>query len=114
MGFTRVKYQTNNYGIVGAVLSDTEVAVAGTQPTDPAVGKLTVYTSGSRRRHGIHARGVILTRDVGTAPDTAAKTTFLPALTPTAYASAAFQEQATVMLNGFTWTVARRVDELER
>jgi hypothetical protein len=114
--FTNTKYETNEGLIVGARLSDLEFAVAGTPPAAAIDFPITAYTSGSRRRFGVHARGVTLTREV-TVDDgggnvlTRTFTKFLAVLTPAAFATAAFNKDAVIAIDGVNWTVLRKINE---
>lgn len=70
---------------------------------------LHVYGSGSRRRFGVHPRGVNLTRLAGTAPDQVVKRTFLAFGTQAALDAVALN--STIAVGGVNWTVASKVPE---
>lgn len=114
MAFIIKKYESTELGglIVNAKISTEEAAVAGTEPTDPADAALTVYSSGSRKRHGIHARGLICTRLVGTAPNQFTKRTFVTMLTQAAYDAASVG--STLTIGGTAWTVRAKEPERAR
>lgn len=65
--------------------------------------------SGSRRRFGVHPRGVVLTRAVGAAPNEFNKSTFLAY--PTVAGFNAIADGAKVTIDGVEWTVARKLPE---
>lgn len=110
MSFVNLKYQTASGLIVLARMSTEEAAVAGTEPTGDTDLDVTAYVSGSRRRHGVHTRGVTLTRTVGTAPDTFNKRTFLAQLTQTAQDALSVGDSVTI--GGTAWTVSAKVPEV--
>lgn len=70
---------------------------------------LHVSSSGSRRRFGVHPRGVRLTRLAGTAPDQVVKRTFLAFGTEAALAAVVLG--STITIGGAVWTVASKVPE---
>ena len=65
--------------------------------------------SGSRRRFGIHARGVRLTRTLGTAPNTFTRSSFLAF--PTAAAWNAATVGGDITIGSVSWTVSSKVPE---
>lgn len=71
MAFAQVKYQSDSGAIYKMRVSeDKETLAAGATPVAGALTdtNVEVYASGSgRRRNGIHARGVRMSRTVGTA-----------------------------------------------
>lgn len=110
MAFKKVNYESDTLGlIIRAKLSEGELAVAGTPPAASADAQLTVYGSGSRKRHGVHARGVRLTRVVGTAPNTFTKSTFLTCVSAARYAELNAGDSVTI--SGTAWTVSDKVPE---
>jgi hypothetical protein len=65
--------------------------------------------SGSRRRFGVHPRGVVLTRVAGVAPETFKKSTFLAF--PTAAGWNAVAENDPIVIGATSWTVSKKVKE---
>ena len=114
MGFTRVRYESAELGNISIEVDDDILGVIGTPPTAVADSSLTAYTSGSRLRNGCHARGVQLTRERGTAPDTFTSSRFLPIVTIADAALPAFAPGASITIDGTAWEVARAVDEVIR
>lgn len=106
MGFQRTKYEAE-FGICFVELSAEETAVAGTEPTPAADTKLTAYASGSRRRNGVHTRGVLLTREITDGTDSATITKFLTLRSAADATAAAYQEGAVVTIGTTAWTVSR-------
>lgn len=70
---------------------------------------LHVLQSGSRRRFGIHPRGVRLTRLAGTAPEQTVKRTFLPFGTEAALDAVALNSE--IIIGGVVWKVASKQPE---
>jgi hypothetical protein len=89
MALTTTKYQSDSGGIYRIRLDAAKVSLSGnTAPagaiTDPNV-EVEVSEAGSRRKFGIHPRGVRFSR-IGTGTDLNRRfSTFIPALTPAAY-----------------------------
>lgn len=110
MGFTRSKYEAG-FGIVFVELSDEEAAVAGTEPTAAADANITAYASGSRRRNGVHTRGVLLSREITDPTGTATVTKFLTLRSAADEQAPAYQPNATVTIGGVDWTVSRFREE---
>lgn len=82
-------------------------------PAVPAVGAETLdlhaFNGASRRRFGVHARGLKLTRVVGTGAEATKKRTFLPV--GTVVALAGFKKDDEVSIGGVAWQVSGKVDE---
>lgn len=112
MRFLRTKYESDSVGIINVELSEDESAVAGTEPGGAAVSKMTAYASGSRRRNGIHTRGVLLSREVTDATGTATLSKFLTLRSASDLADTAYALGATVTIGGVAWTVSRQRDEV--
>lgn len=68
--------------------------------------------SGSRRKFGIHPRGLVLSRVVGTAPNQFNKTSFIS--TPTAAAWEAVNVGSTVTISTVEWKVSGKRPETAR
>lgn len=113
MGYKTVKYQTDAGTVVRIRVSDETIAAAGNAAPAGAVDdqKIFAFASnpGSKRKKALNARGLILGRTVGTAPDTAVKYTFLPIFTKAAMDG--IEDGATYTLRDKAYTVRSRVDE---
>jgi hypothetical protein len=70
---------------------------------------LHAFNGASRRRFGIHCRGVRLSRLTGTAPEQTLKRSFLPVGTEAALDSIALE--STITIGGIAWTVKGKVPE---
>ena len=70
---------------------------------------LHAFNGASRKRFGIHARGVKLTRLTGTAPEQTVKSAFLPVGTEAALS--AISDGSTITIGGIAWTVRGRLPE---
>lgn len=113
MTVQRFKYESNELGLIlTCKLSPEEGAAAGVAPSGSADTGLTAYASGSRRRHGVHTRGLTLSRLVGAAPNQFTKSKFLTMLTVAAYDSAAIGDNVSV--GGVSWTVSGKIPEAVR
>lgn len=108
MAFQDRAYDTDQ-GFTAIVRQSTAEATASGAAGGDIDASFHVYSSGSRRRFGIHARGARLSRVVGTAPNQFTKTSFLAYPTVAAYDAANVGE--TVTIGGTTWTIASKVPE---
>lgn len=70
---------------------------------------LHAFNGASRRRFGIHARGVRLSRLSGAAPEQTVRRTFLPVGTQAALDAIALE--STITIGGVDWTVKGKVPE---
>jgi hypothetical protein len=66
--------------------------------------------SGSRRRYGVHPRGVRLTRSVGADDSASKKTTFLAYPTALGYKNVKVDDEITI--GAIVWKVSAKVPEL--
>lgn len=108
---TRTKYEADDSAIHAISMTPDFAARAGAAPTGAVNSPIRVKISKSNRAYGIRPRGVTLARTIGTAPDTFTKTTFLPVLTPTAFASATFALDAKITIGSTEWTVVSKRGE---
>lgn len=111
MAYTITRYLADSEDIHPIRLSDDKLAQAGTPPTGVAGSPIFVKISKTNREFGIRPRGVRLVRTVGTAPNTFKKYSFLPVLTPTAFAGTGFAPGSAITIGTVAWTVAARVPE---
>lgn len=107
------KYQTDAGTIVRIRVADEALtAVANGEPAgavDDAAIWAFASNPGSKRKKALNARGLILGRTVGTAPNTFTRRTFLPVLTPAALTAIAID--APVTLDGVEYTVRDKRNE---
>lgn len=108
-GFTETQYDSGQGVTMLLRMSDAEFA-AITASTTAADFEAHAYSSGSRRRFGVHARGVNLTIERGTAPDTFNDTKFLAIPTIAEYDAAT--TTTTFDISGETWTVTKKIPEV--
>lgn len=111
MAFADLKYQLKNSQIMLIRMSDEEAAATSPEPTGAVTLPAHVQNSGSRRAFGVHPRGIILSREVGTAPDTFNKTKFLALLTEAAIGSTGYTVGSTITIDGTAWEVKSEVPE---
>lgn len=113
MAIVSSKYQSNSGGIYRIRLDSAKLAITGNTPpaggiSDPNV-EVEVAEAGSRRKFGIHPRGVRFSR-VGTGADLNKRfSVFIPALTEASLTAIAATESVTY--KGQTYTDARIVPE---
>lgn len=112
-GFKYVPY-TTDAGTVGQIRLSSQAQTATGQGLLTAAitdSKLFAFAQnpGSARKKQLNARGVKLTRPVGTAPNVFQRTTFLPIVTATALAAIAVG--STITIGGNAYTVARKISE---
>lgn len=107
----RTKYEADDGTIYAMVMSPTYAPAAGVAPTGAVTSPIKAKISKSTKAYGIKPRGVTLSRTLGTEPDTFTKTTFLPVLTASVFASAAFSLGATITIDGTAWTVVAKRGE---
>lgn len=107
----RTKYEADDAAIHAIRMTQSFADKAGTPPAGAVNSPIRVKISKSNREYGIRPRGVGLARTIGTAPNTFSKTTFLPVLTPTAFASAAFALDAKITIGTTEWTVISKRGE---
>jgi hypothetical protein len=108
MAFQDRAYDTDQ-GFTAIIRQSTAEATASGAAGGDIDAPFHVYSSGSRRRFGIHARGVRLTRTVGTAPNEFTKSSFLAYPTVAAYDAA--EIGAAVTIGSTAWTIASKVPE---
>lgn len=108
---TRTKYESDDAEIYSVSLTPDFAEKAGTPPTGAVTSPIKVKISKGNREFGLRPRGVTLARTIGTAPDTFTKTTFLPVLTPSAFASATFALDAKITIGSIEWTVVSKRGE---
>lgn len=105
------KYESDSGAIHKISLSPDRLAAAGTQPTGNVSTDIRAQISKSNREFGIRPRYVTLSRTIGTGTNAYKRYTTLPVLTPTEFASAAFQLEATITIGGIEWTIIARSRE---
>lgn len=107
------KYQTNAGTIVRIRISDQAVAALDNAEPGGALDDINIWafasSPGSKKKKALNARGFILGRTVGTAPNQFVRKTFLPILTIAAWTNTALNEAVT--LNGVAYNVRDKVDE---
>lgn len=107
----KFKYLADSGRIHQGVMDADRIAIAGSEPTDPADSNIRVKISKSNREYGLRPRGVRLARTIGTAPDTFVKYSFLPVLNGGDFDSPAFGLGQTKTYGGNTWEIIAKVNE---
>lgn len=112
MAFIDTKYTTDG-GLIISVRTDEDLAgLMGTPATGTVDLDIHGLVNGNRSREfGVHVRGAVCFRTVGTAPDTAKKYKFIPVLTQAELGAAAYEDGATITVSGTVWTVSDRTAE---
>lgn len=113
-GFTNVSY-TTDAGTVGRIRMSSQaqgIAGQGSLTTTVTDSNLFAFAQnpGSRRKRQLNARGIVLGRTVGTAPNTFVRRTFVPITTVTAL-NALTVGAAVAAYGGFAWTIQRKIGE---
>lgn len=107
------KYETDSGTIVRIRVGESAAGQAKNTAPAGAVSDRALFAfssnPGSKRKKELNARGLILGRDVGTAPDQFVRRTFMPVLTPTAFDSYAIGEAVTI--DAIAYTVRDFVNE---
>jgi len=113
-GFKRRSYTADSGTVVSIRMSAQVAAFPGQGPTDTALDEDNIYAfasnPGSKRKKALNARGVVLAREVGAAPNTFLRRTFVPITTEAALALIAINSPVPAY-GGFAWTVADKIDE---
>lgn len=113
-GFKRRSYTADSGTVVSIRMSAQVAAFPGQGATDTVLDDNNIYAfasnPGSKRKKALNARGVVLSREVGVAPNTFLRRTFVPITTQTALA-ALNVNGAVPAYGGFAWTIADKVNE---
>lgn len=106
--FVNTSYESDA-GFVCLLRMSKEESLATTLSTAAVTEPFHCLNSGSVKKFGVHPRGVVLTRKVGTPPNEFNKGSFLVYPTPAGYAAVAVGSKITV---GTTeWTVSKKRPE---
>lgn len=108
MAFSNNFYAMDDGTIIRYRVS-TEEAAAVDAASGPATLEFRAYSSGSRKRFGVHTRGLNLGRVVGTVPNQSTRSTFLAIPTLAEYDAITSGDQ--VDIDGVTWSVTSKSAE---
>jgi hypothetical protein len=113
-GFKYVSYTTDAGTVVQLRMSAQAQAFTGQGPLNTAIDdkKIFAFASnpGSKRKKALNARGVVLGRTVGVAPNTFVRRTFVPITTKGALDLITINT-AVPAYGGQAWTVIGAIDE---
>jgi hypothetical protein len=113
-GYKYVSYTTNDdtVGQIRMSKQAQDFTKQGALDTTITDNNVYAYASnpGSRRKKQLNARGVLLGRTVGTAPNEIVRKTFVPITTSVAF-DLILKGEAVAAYGGFAWTVLRKIDE---
>lgn len=113
-GFKYVSYTTDAGTVVRLRMSKQAQDFTGQGTLSAAIDDENVFAyssnPGSRRKKQLNARGVILSREVGTAPNTFTRRTFVP-ITTKAALDALTVGTAVAAYGGNAWTIADKIGE---
>lgn len=114
-GFIRGFYTSNEGEVYSCRVQPESITSWNQNSSDPVTGNVRAYTKGSRRRYGVHARRVTLSRAVGSAGDydSARVSVSVPIMTPSAY-NALFVGQVLTYQEQDDWEVASKSGEVIR
>ena len=107
----KFRYLADSGQIHIGVMDADRIAIAGSQPVDPATSSIRVKISKSNREYGLRPRGVRLARTIGTPPETFVKYSFLPVLNGGDFETPQFGLGATKTYGGNTWEIIGKVNE---
>lgn len=113
-GFKAVSYTTDAGTVVRIRMSKQAQDIAGQGGLTAAIDDPNIFAyasnPGSKAKKQLNARGIILTRTVGTAPDTFQRRTFVP-ITTLAALNAITLNSAITGYGGNNYTVAEKIAE---
>jgi hypothetical protein len=113
MAGTLRKYETDEGTIIRIRATDSTAGAPGNTEPAGAVDDIRLFAKasepGNRRNSELNARGLILGRNVGTAPNVFVRRTFVPYFTKAAMDAVAIDSEVTI--NGVVYTVRDRRDE---
>jgi hypothetical protein len=114
IGLSYKKYQTDAGTIVQIRSSAQVLAFTGQAEPAGAIDDPNIYAfasnPGSRRKKQLNARGVVLTRETGVAPNLVVRRTFVPIFTKTAF-DAIVVGAARPAYGGFDWVIGAKINE---
>lgn len=113
-GFKAVSYTTDAGTVVRIRLSAQAQTIAGQGAINTTIDDANIFAfasnPGSRRKKALNARGLVLSRSVGTAPNTFNRKTFVP-ITTVAALNAIAINTAVPSYGGQAWVVANKISE---
>lgn len=113
-GFKYVSYTTDAGTVVRLRMSAQAQAFTGQGPLTTAIDDANIFAyasnPGSKRKKQLNARGVVLTREVGTAPNTLTRRTFVPITTEGALDLITINT-AVPAYGGNAWIVGDKINE---
>lgn len=108
----KVFYETDAGKIMKIRLSQDSHDASPTNPAGPATAPGSAIVGGSRRKYGVHARRLYLSRTLGAAPNTYQKRDTLVIETKTDYDT--LLGDATIDVGGVTWDIVGGQPEIIR
>jgi hypothetical protein len=113
-GFKYRSYTTDAGTVVRIRMSSQAAAFTGQGPLDTAIDDEGIFAfasnPGSKRKKSLNARGVVLGREVGTAPNVFTRRTFVPITTKGALDLITLNT-AVPAYGGQAWTILDKIDE---
>lgn len=109
--FSDTKYEADSGSIHKLRLQPKILAAAGTPPTGDVDSDILPKVSKSNGEYGIRPRYVRGSTIIGTSPNDFRKYIKVPVLTPTAFASAGFQLNASITVDSVAYTIISRFPE---
>lgn len=106
--FTITNYVTDSGSQRPIRLLQAKLATWNEPGAGPVAGEF-VFANRSAKRYGLFARQFILSRIVGTDPDTATKSVSVPVLDPAVYDATPLGDQ--LSYDGQIWTLASKIGE---
>lgn len=107
-------YESDQGAFHSILLEPNTLAAAGTPPTPGTgvtVSNIKAKITKGNREFGIRPRGVLLSRTIGTAPDTFKKYKFLPVLTASDFNAPGFAIGGSITIDGVVWVIIAKRPE---
>lgn len=101
----RTKYEDRTGTIHFLSLTPEFAAVAGTEPAGDIDSPIKAQVSKTNREHGLRPRRLVLTREVGSAPDNFYKYTYLPLRSIADESNSAYNDGQTITIGSTVWTI---------
>lgn len=113
-GFKRRSYTTDAGTVVSIRMSQQVADFIGQGSTTTAIDDANIFAfasnPGSKRKKALNARGVVLSREIGTPPNVFNRRTFVP-ITTLAALDAIAVNSPVAAYGGFAWTIADKISE---
>jgi hypothetical protein len=108
----RTKYESESGAIHSISLNPATNLIVGAAPAGAVTSPIKAKISKGTKEYGLRPRGVTIAKTFGVAPDTFTRTAFIPVLSKTVFATAAYQLNAVLTYKGTAdWIIVGRAQE---